>query len=172
MNVHNQQRYTSLTSLQRPDISDNKRGSDLRKGGSDVRKPVDPSRSRKQDNGPSARDLEILSVPDPLVTLNFRIDRSTVKGAVPNGWNGESSGSRGGGLLGGAMIGGTGPGTGTGVGMGTGTGRGRMTGTGTGTGGNDATGSKANYQSNAYIGGLMSSVDPVTLIPKFSIDIK
>lgn len=156
MNVHNQRRYTSLTSLQRPDNFDNKKGSDLRKGGSDVRKPVDSFRTRKQDNGPSAKDLEILSVPDPLVTLNFRIDRSTVKDAVSNGWNGESSGSRGSGLLGGAVIGGTGTGTGT----------------GTGIGGIDATGSQGNYQSNAYIGGLMSSVDPVTLIPKFSIDIK
>ena len=150
VNVHNQQRYTSLTSLQRPDTSDNKRGSDVRKGSSDVRKPVDPIRARKQENGPSASDLKLLSVPDPLVTLNFLIDRSTVKGAVSNGWNGESSGSRGSGLFGSAVI----------------------AGTGTGTGGIDAMGSQGNHQSNAYIGGLMSSVDPVTLIPKFSIDIK
>ena len=159
MNVHNQQRYTSLTSLNRPGIIDNKRGSDGRKQGSDSKKAIDPVWARKQETGPSARDLELLSVPDPLVTLNFRLDRSTAKGAGSNGWNGESSGSRGSGVLGGMSVGGAGAGGG-----GTGTGRGARAG--------GSEGAQGNQQSNAYIGGLMSSVDPVTLIPKFSIDIK
>ena len=159
MNVHNQQRYTSLTSLNRPDIIDNKRGSDVRKHGSDSKKAVEPVWARKQETGPSARDLELLTVPDPLVTLNFRLDRSTAKGAGSNGWNGESSGCRGSGVLGGMSVGGAGGG-----------GTGRGSGTGAGAGGVE--GAQGNQQPNAYIGGLMSSVDPVTLIPKFSIDIK
>lgn len=150
VNVHNQQRYTNLTSLNRTDIIDNKRGSDVRKQGSEFRKAVEPVWVRKQETGPSARDLELLTVPDPQVTLNFRLDRSMAKGAGSNGWNGESSGSRVSGVLGGTSTGGAG-------------------GTGRGTG---AGGVEGAQQSNAYIGGLMSSVDPVTLIPKFSIDIK
>jgi hypothetical protein len=154
VNVHNQQRYTSLTPLNRPDITDNKRGSDVRNQGRDSKKAVDPVWARKQETGPSARDLELLTVPDPLVTLNFRLDRSTAKGAGSNGWNGESSGSRGSGVLGGTSIGGAG----------------RRSGTGAWAGGVE--GAQGSQQSTAYIGGLMSSVDPVTLIPKFSIDIK
>ena len=172
VNVHNQQRYTALTSLNRPDTFYNKKSSDIRKIGSDSRKPLDPMRARKQENGPSDRDLELLSVPDPLVALNFRLHRSTGKGVGPYGWNGESSGSLENGVLGGKVTGvaGTGRGTGTGTGAGRRTGTG--TETGTGTGGVDGMGIQGNHLSNAYIGGLMSSVDPVTLIPKFSIDIK
>ena len=174
VNVHSKQRYTSLTSLNRPNIFENRGSCDVRKVSGDTRKPVDPVWARKQENGPSARDLELLSVPDPLVTLNFRLDRSTGKGVGSNGWDAESSSSRGNGMLGGAFIGGAGTGTGAGRGKGTdtGAGTGRGTGTATGTGAVDGTGVQGNHQSNAYLGGLMSSVDPVTLIPKFSIDIR
>ena len=119
--THSDQRYTDLTPIRYGEITTGKRGSDPKKKNN----KIDPVWGSKKPLGPTPKDLELLSAPNPTVSVNFRM-----KGPIG----------------------------------GTGSGRGY-------TGGNMGSALGSGGRSGAGIGGLESSVDPRTLMPKFSMDI-
>lgn len=116
-------RYQDLTPVL---LDDQQSFQQLRKKNSALTKQVDPAwLARRQQGGPSAKDLSLLKTPDPLVSLNFKIDReaaSTLTGSESQ--KGRSSGET------------------------------------------------ARMNKGGRIGGLEATVNPMTLLPKFSIDIK
>lgn len=138
VNTHSDQRYTDLTPIRYGEITTGNRGSDPRKRSS----RIDPGYGTKKPQGPSPKDLELLSAPNPTVSVNLRM----------RGSGGGSGGDN------------RGTGTGTGVGKGY---TGGTVGASMGSGGQGVNEGRV----GAALGGLESSVDPRTLMPKFSMDI-
>ena len=107
-------------------------------------KKVDPNYLARKQLGPSVQDLSLLYVPNPVVEVKFKLDRGGGDRGVER--SGESSSIR------------------------------NLKSMNPLSKGNNYSGIKAGAGAGAggggSIAGLESSIDPVTLLPKFSFDIK
>ena len=139
---YEQKRYQDLTPLISDNIINEKRKVK-------IAKKADPNYLARKQIGPSAQDLSLLQVHNPLVEMRFKVD-----GRGQRDTGGAGGGAGGGGISesfntkneksSNLMM-----------------------------KGNDYTGNKAEAVSNSgSIAGLESSIDPCTLLPTFSFDIK
>ena len=142
---YEQKRYQDLTPLISDNIINEKRKVK-------IAKKADPNYLARKQIGPSVQDLSLLHVHNPLVEMKFKVDG---RGQRDSGGGGAGAGGAGG------------------AGISESSNAKNEKSSNLMMRGNNYTGNKAEAVSNSgNIAGLESSIDPCTLLPTFSFDIK